>query len=97
MKIFAGTYILRRWRWGAKNVAVSKATKIDLTTMIPSVDTGLMNRETLACCLHSAPFEHNPKALNYAMIDDFPSFLGDMLYREVMILNRVIGKKRRKN
>ena len=94
---FAGTYVIRAWRWGQKNVAISKSTKIDLTTMIPTVDTGLMNRETLAGCLKSAPFPTNYKEPNYEMIDDLPSWLGDVLNRTAIKLNREVDKDRRKN
>ena len=94
---FAGKYILKRWRWGQKNKAVSKATKIDLMTQISTIDSGAYQLETLAQCLLSAPFEHTPKNPNYDALEDLPAWLGDILISEARVINRELTTVRQKN
>ena len=94
---FAGKYLLRQWRWGQKNIAVSKATKIDLMSQLSTIDPGIYQLETLAQTLVSAPFDHTPASPNYNMLNDLPGWLGDLLVSEAREINREMTVARQKN
>ena len=94
---YAGTYVLKQWRWKQKNIAVSKATKIDLISGISTIDSGAYQEETLAQTLISAPFDHKPESPNYEMIGNLPAWLGDLLISEARLINRELTVIRQKN
>lgn len=94
---YVGTYIIQKWTWGKKNEIVGKATKVDGVSMMPSVDPGKLNLETLASCLIKAPFDHNPNNPNYDALKNMPNDIGDRLIDACTKLNHEVSKERKKN